>query len=114
MYYNLQLRKWEAHMMVDTTELNEIITKLEAKDEIDTITIQKLWTISHLLHVTSEEDLPGKLERLQELNNLLYKENPEETLLIDLQVYINTIRNQYDITDPREIIHTDNGKGFVQ
>lgn len=100
--------------MIDTNELNHVIEKLEDKGTINAVTIQKLWTTSHLIHNATEEDLPEKLEKLQHLNNLLYESNPSETLLIDLQVYINSLRNEFDITDPTEIIHTDNGRGFVQ
>ena len=101
-------------IMIDTNELNHVIEKLEAKGTINAVNIQKLWTTSHLIHNATEEDLPSKLEKLQQMNNLLYEKYPSEELLIDLQVFINSLRNEYDITDPREVIHTDNGRGFVQ
>lgn len=101
-------------IMINTDELNEAITRLENNKSIGAVTLQKLWTISHLIHNTTAEDLPEKLERLQELNNKLYEDYPHETALLDIQLYINMLRYEFDITDPREVIHVDNGRGFVQ
>lgn len=53
------------------------------------------------------------VEKLQQICNDLYNIKYSD-YLIDLQVIINEYRNKYDITDPREIIHVDNGKGYVQ
>lgn len=99
--------------MIDITKLEEIIGKLEQTNGIDPVTLQKLTTTAHQIREATPETLPDKLEKLQELNNFLYNTTPDD-LLIDLQVYINSLRNEYDITDPREIIHEDNGRGFVQ
>ena len=61
----------------------------------------------------SHEEQSHLLEQAQEILNKAYQTQPCDEL-IDLQVNINTYRNKYDITDPREILHWDNGKGFVQ
>lgn len=53
------------------------------------------------------------LENAQQIVNEFYDLEPSD-VLIDVQVIINTYRNEFDITDPREIINVDNGKGFVQ
>ena len=62
---------------------------------------------------TNPEERATILEEAQETLNKAYQTQPCDEL-IDIQVQINTYRNKYDITDPREIIHWDNGKGFVQ
>ncbi len=70
----------------------------------------------HLLtledHIT-QELMAEKLEKAQQIVNRLYAQKQED-ILIDVQCEINILRNKYDITDPREIIHYDNGRGFVQ
>ncbi len=73
-------------------------------------------TLQPLMEIleTEEEPTPEKLEQAQQTLNLLYQQNKEDPTLIEAQVKINTLRNKYDITDPREIIHWDNGKGYVQ
>lgn len=53
------------------------------------------------------------LEDAQQIVNDLY-ELESNDVLIDVQVIINGYRNEFDITDPREVIHVDNGKGYVQ
>ncbi len=63
---------------------------------------------------TEEEPTPEKLEQAQQTLNTLYQTHKDDTNLIEAQVKINTLRNKYNITDPREIIHYDNGKGYVQ
>lgn len=63
--------------------------------------------------IETQENKKEPIEKLQEINNTLYQDHPyNET--IDLQIIINTYRNKYDLTDPREITHIDNGKGYVQ
>ena len=58
-------------------------------------------------------EIRGNVEKLQQICNDLYNIKYSD-YLIDLQIIINEYRNKFDITDPREIIHVDNGKGFVQ
>ena len=53
------------------------------------------------------------VEKLQQICNDLYNVKHSD-YLIELQVIINIYRYEFDITDPREVIHIDNGKGFVQ
>lgn len=53
------------------------------------------------------------LEKAQGIVNTLYGYKKSDTL-IDVQALINEYRHMYDITDPREICNTENGKGFVQ
>lgn len=59
-------------------------------------------------------DKNGYVESLQEVCNNLYNLYGFDDNILELQVYINTLRHEFDITDPREILHIDNGKGFVQ
>lgn len=72
------------------------------------------------LLITYIDDIPDSienrsevLERAQSVLNKLYDLNPSD-VLIEVQVLINKYRYEFDITDPREVIHIDNGKGFVQ
>ena len=71
---------------------------------------QHLLTIED--HIT-QELMAEKLEKAQQIVNRLYAQK-QDPILIDVQVEINELRYKYDITDPREIINYDNGKGFVQ
>ena len=54
------------------------------------------------------------METLQEICNKLFNEYGFDDTILELQVYINQLRHEFDITDPREVLHIDNGKGFVQ
>lgn len=78
--------------------------------EIETQIDEKLVLINYEHDKQKQSEL---LEEAQEILNKAYQTNPCDEL-IDIQVEINIYRNRYDITDPREIIHTDNGRGFVQ
>lgn len=60
-----------------------------------------------------EKNIKENIERLQQICNELYNISSTENL-IELQVIINSYRYKYDITDPREILNWDNGKGYVQ
>jgi len=59
-------------------------------------------------------DRKGYVESLQEICNQLFNKYGFDDTILELQVYINQLRHDYDITDPREVLHIDNGKGFVQ
>lgn len=64
-------------------------------------------------NIKDKKDVASNVEMLQQICNDLYNISSTENL-IELQVIINEFRYEYDITDPREIINVDNGKGFVQ
>lgn len=63
---------------------------------------------------TDNKEIAQLIEKLQEINNTIYDKTGFNTVTLDFQVYINQLRQEYDVTDPREIVHVDNGKGFVQ
>lgn len=63
--------------------------------------------------IEKENYVQNNIESLQQICNDLYNISSTESL-IELQVIINEYRNKYDVTDPREVINWDNGKGFVQ
>ncbi len=67
-----------------------------------------------LVNVEELFDRKGYVESLQEICNQLFNKYGFDDTILELQVYINQLRHDYDITDPREVIHIDNGKGFVQ
>ena len=79
---------------IDTKRVQEIVDKIDNTGNVD--------------------EISPLVEELQNMNNALYEKQGFSNETLDFQCYINSIRNQYDITDPREIIHEDNGKGFVQ
>ena len=54
------------------------------------------------------------LDLLQKINDILYKICGLTDKTLELQVYINTKRNEMDIPDKREIIEKDNSGEFVQ
>lgn len=84
--------------------------------ELETITdTSRIQEIVDQINITNNtKNIAPLLEELQEINNKLYQQHKDSLAPLDLQCYINTLRNQYDITDPREIIHYDNGRGYVQ
>lgn len=67
-----------------------------------------------LVNVEELFDRKGYVESLQEICNQLFNKYGFDDTILELQVYINQLRHDYDITDPREILHVENGKGFVQ
>ncbi len=92
-------------------EINTIITNLSEEYPTE---VEKIRQIKPLLEqIETNDDKAKPLEELQEIVNKLYLITYTDTLL-ELQVIINQFRQKYDITDPREIINWDNGKGFVQ
>lgn len=92
-------------------ELNSIIINLTEKYPTETDKIRQITVLVD--EIERAEDKSKPLEELQEIVNKLYEAGSCDEL-IELQVIINQYRNEYDITDPREIINWDNGKGFVQ
>lgn len=91
--------------------INSIIIRLTEEYPTQTESIRQIKLI--LDEIEKEKNVSENVEKIQGICNTLYNiKNTDE--LIDLQVIINEYRNKYDITDPREIINTDNGKGFVQ
>lgn len=100
---------------MDVKGLDKIITKLFKKYENEKICYEKL--LQSWKKLENEEFIDKisiELEKIQEICNEYYEKYGFNDEILELQVWINQIRNQYDITDPREIIHIDNGKGFVQ
>ena len=90
-------------------ELKENLLKEFPKDKVNEL-------FNYLEEIEKEKDkekIAEKLEKAQEIENELY-ELKNDPNLIEVQVIINGYRYEYDITDPREIINYDNGKGFVQ
>lgn len=59
-------------------------------------------------------DKTGYVETLQDMCNKLYKKDGIDDSILELQVYINKLRCEHDITDPREVINSDGVFEFVQ
>ena len=77
--------------------------------------INKIKTICEEIDKTDDKHtISQHIELLQQINNELYEKTGFNTVTLDFQVYINELRQEYDVTDPREIVNTENGKGFVQ
>jgi hypothetical protein len=84
----------------------------ELRDAVDTRRVQAI--ADKIDESKNVQEVAPLIEELQTMNNALYEKTGFSTLTLDFQVYINSLRTQYDVPDPREVIHTDNGKGFVQ
>lgn len=77
--------------------------------------INKIKTICEEIENSNDKHtISQHIELLQQINNDLYEKTGFNTVTLDFQVFINELRQEYDVTDPREIVNTDNGKGFVQ
>lgn len=94
--------------------VDNIIKKLqdEYTENIDLVNRAEK-ALKELQPLTRREDIEPVLEELQEACNKLCNIKYTDTIL-ELQVIINEYRHKFDITDPREVINWDNGKGFVQ
>lgn len=79
------------------------------KEDIELLQQFLLTAEDHVAH----ELMAETVEKAQQIVNKLYSIKKAD-VLIDVQVEINGLRYKYDITDPREIVNYDNGKGFVQ
>lgn len=84
----------------------------ELRDDVDTERVQAI--VDKIDESKNVQEVAPLIEELQTMNNALYEKTGFSTRTLDFQCYINSLRNMYDVTDPREIIHVDNGKGFVQ
>lgn len=82
-------------------ELQTIITNLQNKENIT-------------LHIDEVEDKTLFLMKLQEINNDLYRKHGLTDEVLDLQVYINKKRNEYNIVDENEILFVEPEGRFVQ
>lgn len=89
----------------------EIVEQL--RERYPTRDVELLCTYLDTIPESGDGSRTETLEAAQEILNEFYELDPSD-MLIDVQVIINKYRNEFDITDPREIIHVDNGKGFVQ
>ena len=100
---------------MDVTGLNKISENLFKKYPNEIIYYEKLlesW--KKLENEKFLDKISTELEKIQEICNKYYEKYGMSDEILDLQIWINKVRNKYDITDPREITHYDNGKGFVQ
>ena len=92
--------------MIDETLLSEL------KEFTDTNKIKEI--CNEIGNSSDKHTISQLIEELQQINNDIYDKTGFNTVTLDFQVYINELRNKYDVTDPREIMNVDNGKGFVQ
>lgn len=91
--------------------IDSIIIKLTEEYPTE---VEKIREIKILIgEIEEERNIKENVENLQQICNELYNISSSENL-IELQVIINEYRNKYDVTDPREVINWDNGKGYVQ
>lgn len=51
---------------------------------------------------------------LQEICNWIYENYTFTPELLDFQVFINILGNEYDLIYEKDIVNTDNGEAFVQ
>ena len=89
-------------------ELQKILTDIEKE------------TTANISQVKEEaQTIPeGKKETLvsylQDVCNVLYNQYGFCDSILELQVYINQLRHEYNITDPSEVVNREDGKEFVQ
>ena len=91
--------------------IDSLVIKLAEEYPTETEKVREIKLL--IKEIEEEKDVTNNIESLQQICNDLYNISSSENL-IELQVIINEYRNKYDVTDPREIINWDNGKGFVQ
>ena len=100
-------------MIMEFKEMNVDSLVIKLTEEYPTEQ-EKIREIKLLVgEIEKENDLNDNIEALQQVCNDLYNISPSESL-IELQVIINEFRNKHDVTDPREVINWDNGRGYVQ
>lgn len=95
---------------MDKELLGKLVTAYPDRIEDIELLVQYIDTVED--HVT-QELMAELIEKAQQIVNHLWTIK-EDDVLIDVQVLLNELRNKYDVTDPREIINWDNGRGFVQ
>lgn len=67
-----------------------------------------------ILDDTRVRNMTPLLEKLQYCNNTLYNEEEMSDAILELQLWINNMRNRYDISDPSETWHKREDGDYLQ
>lgn len=90
------------------SELDDIISKIEVE------TLSNFGYVKENIKTIPEGKINTLVDYLQDWNNKLYEQYGLTDGILDLQVFINELRCEYDITDPKEIVNVDDNMEFVQ
>lgn len=90
------------------SEIIDILNKIEKDESID------LSKVKEAILTIPEDKIITLVNYLQDVNDNLYDMYGATDGVLELQVFINERRRDFDITDPKEVINTDDGMNFVQ
>ncbi len=78
--------------------------------------IEKIKTICEEIEQTQDkQEIQKCINALQRINNNLFETHGLRDSILDFQVCINTLRSEYDVTDPsEEVINKDDNGVYVQ
>ena len=77
--------------------------------------VEKIKTICKEIDNTNDKHtISQHIAELQQINNNIYDKTGFNTVTLDLQVYVNELRHEYDIVDPEELDITPDDVEFVQ
>jgi hypothetical protein len=100
--------------MVDTRKIYEVAGRLETDTNND-MSINEIYTlIEILIETTDKEEITKCVNALQRINDKLYETYGLRDSILDFQVCINTLRSEYDVMDPDEVINKDADGVYVQ
>lgn len=96
--------------MVDTRKLYEVTARLETDCQQDP-SIAEIYTLTDILQKNNQDppETTKCIQTLQRINDNLYKKYGLKESILDFQVCINTLRNQYNVVDPDEEITRQDG-----
>ena len=100
--------------MVDTRKLYEVTSRLEEECSQDPM-IAEIYTLVDLIEQTQDkQEIQKCINALQRINNKLFETHGLRDSILDFQVCINTLRSEYDVMDPDEVINKDDNGVYVQ
>jgi hypothetical protein len=77
--------------------------------------IEKIKTICEEIEQTQDkQEIQKCINALQRINNKLFETHGLRDSILDFQVCINTLRSEYDVMDPDEVINKDADGMYVQ
>lgn len=90
--------------MIDERKIYEVVARLE-QDTNQDHTVNEIYTTLDILKETRDkEETQRCLTALQRINDKLYESYGLRDSILDFQVCINTLRNEYDLPDEGELV----------
>jgi uncharacterized protein (UPF0335 family) len=99
-------------VMVDERKFFETIARLEEECKTNTTNIYEIY--EKLQKANTTEEKTKCIQALQHINNKLFETHGLRDSILDFQVCINTLRSEYDVMDPDEVINKDDTGVYVQ